>query len=86
MSPKEASIRGRIGAYALHASHDARDTTRAARAAFLGRFSNEVDPHHKLPADEREKRAGFAKKAYFAKLSLASARARRVKRGGGDDA
>ena len=84
LTNQEASLRGRIGAYALHAKHDSRETTRAARAAFLGRFEAEVDPHHTLAPDERDRRAGYAKKAYFAKLALASARARRTRKGGGD--
>lgn len=77
LSPAERSLRARIGAYALHAGHDPRDTTSAARAAFLARFEREVDPQGLLPEAERLRRAGYAKRAYFAGLTLRSLRARR---------
>jgi hypothetical protein len=77
LSPQERSLRGRIGALRLHASHDPRETTKAARAAFLSRFEAEVDPEGVLPQAERERRAQYARKAYFAKLALKSAKARR---------
>ena len=77
LSPQEASLRGRIGAYALHASHDPRETTSAARAAFLARFEREVDPEGALAPEERSRRAGMARKAHMAKLALKSAQARR---------
>ena len=71
------ALRGRIGAYALHASHDPRETTANARAAFLKRFEREVDPDGTLSVDERRRRAVSACKAHMARLALASARARR---------
>ena len=73
----ESSLRGRIGAYTLHATHDPRQTTQKAREAFLARFEREVDPDGVLPVEERRRRAAMARKAYFARLALASARARR---------
>jgi hypothetical protein len=63
------SLRGRIGAYRLHATHDPRETTRRARAAFDARFLREVDPEGVLPEDERRRRAAYARKAYFAQLA-----------------
>lgn len=69
-------MRGRIGAYALHAHHDPRQTTAKARATFLARFLDEVDPDGTLPEAERLRRAASARKAYFARLALKSARAR----------
>jgi hypothetical protein len=77
LSPQEASLRGRIGAYRLHATHDPRETTAAGRTAFLARFEKEVDPDGCLPDDERRRRAEMARRAYFARLALASVRARR---------
>lgn len=74
-----AALRGRIGAYTLHATHDPRETTKPARAAFLARFEREVDPDGKLPPAERLRRAGYARKAYFTRLALRSAQARRRK-------
>lgn len=77
LSPSEASLRGRIGALRLHATHDPRVTTANARAAFLSRFEREIDPDGLLGPAERARRAALARRAYFAKLSLLSARARR---------
>ena len=79
--PHEMALRGRIGAYRLHATHDSRETTSAARRAFLGRFEAEVDPERVLPPAERARRAEMARKAYFARLALASAKARRRRAG-----
>jgi hypothetical protein len=78
--PEESSVsslRGRVGAYALHAQHDSRETTANARAAFLARFDDEVDPGRILTEDERARRAAYARKAYFARLALLSVTARR---------
>jgi hypothetical protein len=81
LSPAERSLRGRIGAYRLHAMHDPRETTAAGRAAFLAGFEREVDPDGVLPPAERARRAAAARKAHFARLALASARARRERAG-----
>lgn len=77
LSPKERSLRGRIGAYRLHATHDPKVTTLAARRAFMARFEREVDPDRTLDPAERERRALMARKAHFAALALKSSRARR---------
>lgn len=79
LSPAEVSLRGRIGAYALHARYDPRETTRVARASFLAKFEHEVDPEGVLAPEERRRRAECAKKAHFARMALASARARSKK-------
>ena|SRR5215203_4109227 len=76
MPPEEAALRGRIGAHRLHASHDPRETTRKARERFLANFLDQVDPDRLLPEAERLRRAEQANKDHFAKLALASARAR----------
>ncbi len=77
MTPAERSLRARMAAYSLHAQRDARETTSAARAAFLGRFEQQVDPGGQLLPEERARRAHAARKAYFTKLALASSKARR---------
>lgn len=79
MTRRELSIRGRIGAYSLHAKQDARETTAKARSVFLTRFEREVDPDGILPDAERNRRAEAARKAHFAKLALKSAQKRRRK-------
>jgi hypothetical protein len=73
------ALRGRLGAYITHSRHDVRETTRAARAAFATRFEDQVDPDRVLPEGERLRRAESARKAHFARLALASARARAKK-------
>jgi hypothetical protein len=74
----EASAR--LAAYALHAQRDSRETTANGRAAFLARFDREVDPEGLLEPDERRRRAEQARRAYFARLSLAAVKARQAKR------
>jgi len=76
MDPTERVLRARIGAHALR---DARETTAAGRRAFLARFLDEVDPDRVLSEPERLKRAEQAKKAYFTRLALESAKSRRRK-------
>jgi len=72
-------LRSRMAAYRLHATHDARETTKAARAAFASKFEREVDPEGVLSSAERARRADAARKAYFTRLSYLSAKARRAK-------
>lgn len=80
VTPAERSMRARIAAYTLHSRRDPRETTAAARSAFLDRFERQVDPECVLPEAERRRRAEAAKKAYFTKLALRSAQARRNRR------
>jgi len=51
--------------------------TSPARAAFNRRFEDEVDPDRRLNPAERARRADSARKAYFMRLALKSARSRR---------
>jgi hypothetical protein len=80
MNSGERALRARIGAYAMHGRNDARETTAKARAAFLARFERQADPEGRLPATERQRRAQQLRRAYFARLALASAKARRARR------
>lgn len=88
LTPSERAQRGRIGAYLMHARHDPRSTTAAARLAFSRRFLDMVDPHRTLPEAERLRRADAARKAYFTQLAyrsaLARSRAQRRRKGAGD--
>ncbi len=77
LTPAERSLHARIAAHAMHARNDSRETTAAGRKAFLSRFEAEVDPDRVLPAAERQRRAEHARKSYFARLALLSAKARR---------
>ncbi|CAN5619312.1 hypothetical protein BH23CHL7_BH23CHL7_08320 [soil metagenome] len=71
-------MRGRIGAYRLHALRDPRETTAKARATFLARFLAEQPAG--LPEDERVRRATAARQSHMAALAYRSARARAKKR------
>ncbi len=77
LTPTERSLRARLAAHSLHAKVDSTVHTAPARKAFLDRFEAEVDPDGVLPEPERKRRADHARKAYFTRLALASARARR---------
>lgn len=82
-SPSEKSLRGQIAAHESWArTPDRPARTANARKAALDRFELEVDPNGELTPAERAKRAENARKAYFARLALKSAQARR--RRGGD--
>jgi len=80
MNPGERALRARLGAYVMHGRNDARETTAKARAAFLARFERLADPDGQLPEAERQRRAKQLRSAYFARLALASAKARRARR------
>jgi len=67
-------LRARIAALALHAQGGT--NTAAARSRFMQRFEQEVDPEGLLPELERRRRADFARRLYFARLALLSAKAR----------
>jgi hypothetical protein len=73
----ERVLTGRLGAYVLHSKYDSRELLKPARAAFESKFEREVDPDGMLDAAERARRAEMARKAYFTRLALASAQARR---------
>jgi hypothetical protein len=49
------------------------------------RFLDEVDPDRVLPEAERLRRAEHARSAYFSKLALKSAQARRRRKDDGDE-
>jgi hypothetical protein len=79
------ALRGRIGGLVTHSKYSSSDLTAPARAAFLQRFLDAIPTD--LPLVERERRALLARRAYFARLALASAQsrakqARRGRRGG----
>ncbi len=79
MTPAERKLRARIGGLALAAQQDPREYTAPARRQFLARFENEVDPGRTLPEGERARRAEAARKLYFARLALKSAKSRAIK-------
>jgi hypothetical protein len=81
MTPEQRSLQARMAAHSLHARvADPAAHTAPARRAFLDRFEREVDPDAVLQPEERARRAEHARKAYFLRLALASAAARRRRR------
>jgi hypothetical protein len=80
LSSSDRSLRASIAAHESWAkTADPTARTAPARTAFLDRFEREVDPDGELPPAERARRAEHARKAYFQRLALKSARARRAK-------
>lgn len=78
----ERALRARLAAHESWAkTHDRAARTANARAAALDRFERQVDPDGTLPPAERAIRAEHARKAYFTRLALRSAQARRKKAG-----
>lgn len=81
LSATERTLRARIGAHQLHARYSGTEITAparlAAQTALNARLLAEIDPDHALTERERERRLGHARKSHFAKLALASAKARR---------
>ena len=76
-----ASQRARIAAYTRWSrTPDAASATAPARRAFDLRFEREVDPDGSLSPEVRRTLAERARKAYFARLAYASAKARRHRR------
>jgi hypothetical protein len=78
LTPEQRSLRARLAVHESWArTDDAAARTAPARKAFLDRFEKQVDPNGELPPAERTRRAEHARKAYFARLALKSAQARR---------
>lgn len=81
MSAATASERALVGRIAA-SERWARETDRTAatapaRTAMLAKFEQQVDPDGVLTPEERARRAAHARKAYFTRLALKSAQARR---------
>lgn len=76
LTPEQRSLRARIAAHTLHATHDPRTTSKAGRDAFLASFERKVDPDGALDDAERRRRAESLKRAYFARLAFMSVAAR----------
>jgi hypothetical protein len=84
LTKTERTLCAQIGAHTSWANTDDRPArTSNARKAFNDRFEREVDPDGVLTRAERAKRAENARKAYFSRLALKSAQARRRRATGG---
>ena len=71
------SLAARVGAHESWARTDDRTArTAPARRGLTARFEREVDPLGVLPPEVRAVRAESARKAFYARLSLAGVKAR----------
>lgn len=77
LSPEQRALRSRIAAHSKWAGEaDPSAATAPARRAFLDRFEREADPDGTLDSAERVRRAEHLRRAHFARLAFASAKAR----------
>jgi hypothetical protein len=76
-TPAERSLSASIAHGKWEQCEDPTAATKPARSKFDERFYEGLEG---LPDAERERRAGHRRKAYFARLALASAKARRRKK------
>ena len=83
LTPTERSLRGQLAAHTSWANTENRaGRTANARKAMLDKFERQVDPNGTLTPAERAQRAEHARKAYFKRLALKSAQARRNRKCG----
>lgn len=78
LTPSERYLRSSLGAHISWANTENRtERTAPARRAFEAQFEQQADPDGVLHPVERARRAESLRKAYFARLALKSAQARR---------
>lgn len=79
LSPEQRRLRAQTAASERWSKEDPREGTKPARAAYMRRFVDQVDPDRILPEAERGRRAQAALRAHMARMALASSRARAKK-------
>jgi hypothetical protein len=84
--PTDRSLVAKIAANSRWSREDPTEQGRRMRAGLDAKFLSEVDPNNELPEAERLRRLECARRAYFQRLALASAKARRAKRLSGEAA
>ncbi|MFC8619735.1 hypothetical protein ACFT9M_25460 [Micromonospora purpureochromogenes] len=78
--PSERALVARLAAHERWArTADRTAATAAARKAAADRFESQVDPDGLLPPADRARLAESARKAFFTRLALKSAQARRAR-------
>ena len=78
LSPTERSLIGRLGAHERWSRcPDRAAATSPARRAFEARFERQVDPAGLMSPADRARAVENARSAYYTRLALASAQARR---------
>lgn len=84
MTPGERRLNGRIGGLVVRSRHDPLEYTAKARSTFAASFLEQVPSD--LPPAERQARAEALRRAHYARLAAASARARAARKRGGPEA
>ena len=79
-TPGQLKATRRAGGLAVHAKYGTDAIVARARAGFMDKFLREVDSDHRLPEDERQRRAHMALRAHMNKLAAKAVEARRRKR------
>jgi hypothetical protein len=81
LSAEQRTLRAKIAAHTRWSRDDPVEGTAAAREVFLSRFAREVrEANPELSDAEVERRAAQLRRAYFAKLALASSKARAARK------
>jgi hypothetical protein len=80
------SLPHQIAANSRWSREDPTEQGHILRAGLEAKFLREVDPNNELPEPERLRRASKARQVYYQRLALASAKARRARKAGGDAA
>jgi hypothetical protein len=86
--PKSKSLPHQIAANIRWSKEDPTEQGIKMRAGLDAKFLREVDPNNELPEPERLRRAESARKAYYQRIALISAKNRKARTGsagGGDD-
>jgi hypothetical protein len=69
-----------LGGLARAARYDPAEYMAPARAAFKASFESQVDPEGTLTPAERARRAEALRRAFYARLTLASLKARKARK------
>lgn len=77
LTPEQRRQRARIAANTRWKNTDPVEASAAARAGFLAKFENEVDPNRVLTPEERSRRANVALRLHMQRLAFKSSKARR---------
>ena len=91
-TPSQRSLIGRVSANARWARatreerHQQAARARANSPASITYWETKIDPDGQLDPAERTRRAGYLKAEYYARLTLASAKARAARKTRGDAA
>ena len=81
--PSDSRLAAQIAANSRWSREDPTEQGRTMRAGLEAKFLREVDPNNELPEAERRRRAESARRAYYQRLALASAKARRARKAAG---